>query len=100
MPKAKSLSGKTEVVRRWKIYTDGRVEDPHGHIHSELPVEIGFSPQCVDLAIRGSISLEGVSARPKDMPKTPALVEPVLQVEPASELTNGETWAVKKKNKK
>lgn len=79
MPKAKSLTGRTESVRRWKIYTDGRVEDGHGHIHAELPAEIAYSPPCVALAKQGKLEVAGIVAdvgndlKAIPNPPTPAL---------------------------
>ena len=79
MPKAKSLTGRTETVRRWRVRVDGRVEDVHGHLHDELPVEIAYSPQAVDLALRGYLEIEGVSpSSPAPKSKlTPEVEKPV-----------------------
>lgn len=77
MPKVKSLTGRTEVVRRWKIYTDGRVEDPHGHVHSDLPTEIAFSPQCMALVDAGHLEIAEL--------KRPAPAAPAPAPEPVPE---------------
>jgi hypothetical protein len=96
MPKARSLTGRTEAVKRWKVYADGRVEDPHGHIHSELPVEIAYSAQCVNLVAGGHLEIEGVYAGLAPKSKAPA--EPVAKLISESEVL--ETNGSKKKGKR
>lgn len=74
MPKAKSLTGSTETVRRWKIYSDGRVEDANGHIHDELPEMIAFSSSCVELVKQGKLEVEGLvlsKEKPAEQPPAP-----------------------------
>ena len=60
MPKARSLTGRTETVYRWRIRTDGRVEDFHGNIREDLPIEVAYSPQAVDMVLRGCLEIEGL----------------------------------------
>ena len=60
MAKARSLTGRTELVRRWKVRVDGQVEDAKGNIYKELPIEIAYSPQAVELARQGVLEIEGI----------------------------------------
>lgn len=66
MPKVRSLTGHSELVRRWKIYPDGRVEDPQGNIHDTAPVEIAFSPQCMALVGVGAVEIEELKTAKKE----------------------------------
>jgi hypothetical protein len=60
MPKVKNLKKKGVPLLRHRILPDGRVQDPHGHVHDLLPPELAQTAQALRLVKEGYIEIEGL----------------------------------------
>lgn len=60
MPKVTNLKKKGVPLLRHRILPDGRVQDPKGHIHDQLPFELAHTPQALRLIREGYIEIEGL----------------------------------------
>lgn len=82
MPRVQNLSKKGIPLLRWRVLPDGRVLDPTGKVHDELPADVGYSDQAKRLCRRNLLRVEGINwflseaenPQPK-LPPDPAMPE-------------------------